>query len=74
MAVNIEDLLIELEELGTIVFCDVNSNQNFVVVMEYVSSDLSVMDEITNRYLSNDYQDNNQSTLINGVYKCEYSK
>jgi hypothetical protein len=73
MSVNIQGLRTELETEGTIIFCDISSTDIFLVVIENVTCDKSILDEITERYLSNDYQGKTNSTLRNSVYKCDYT-
>ena len=74
MSVNIQGLKTELEKKGTVIYCDNNSESNFVVVMDDVFVDRITIDEIVDAYISEEFSSSQLSTLKLGVYKCDYSK
>jgi len=69
-----ENLIIDISAHGSVVYCDENSEVNYVVVMEGVTSNKITLDIIVDGYVSADYGGSSLSTLSNGVYKCDYSK
>lgn len=66
------DLMIQdLSPLGTVIYCDWNSDWSWVVVMENVSNQLSV-DGVVNSHLNTTFISSIPSTLEGGVYKIQY--
>ena len=72
MAVDKQAFITDLEQYGTVDFCDVNNPQSWVVVMSNWTSDVSTFESIATMYLSQDYPNQADLTLVNGVLKSQY--
>ena len=71
--VNIDGLITQLNEKGTVIFCDENSELNFVIVLDNVECSKIEIDIIVASFLG-DYNSSQLSILDGGVYKADYAK
>ena len=75
MAVDVPGLNSDLDEYGEIKFCDVNSDTNFVVVIEEVSQEFyQEIYNIIDVAVTSDYPVIHNFDLTNGVLKVECLK
>lgn len=70
MAVDIAQLQTDLSSHGTVVFCDVHNEHSFLVVIEGVTN-YDATHGIIDTHVATDYPNQTNSTLVNGVLKCE---
>lgn len=71
--VNREALVNDLTQYGTVVFCDVNNDKSYIVVVSDVTTDLTTMKSICDTYLLTDYPYEKVMTLVDGTFKTEYN-
>lgn len=72
--VNTTELRNELELYGDVLFCDVNNDISYVVVVNNWSGGLSTYENIQNTYITTTYSKLINLTLREGVLKVEYNK
>jgi len=68
---NREELIAELEQYGTVEFCDQNNAISWVIVMNDVNTDLQTLSEIVNNGIGGVYPTLVVETLENSTYKTE---
>ena len=73
MAVDTQTLISELENYATINFCGVNNPRSYVVVLQNVITDEITIKNIIENYILTDYPSQDVMSLVDGVFKCQYS-
>jgi len=73
MAVDTQTLISELQNYGTVDFCGVNNSKSYVVVLQNVITDEITIKNIIENYILTDYPIQDVMSLVNGVFKCQYS-
>lgn len=73
MAVETQTLISELQNYGVVDFCGVNNPKSYVVVLQNVITDEITIKNIIENYIMIDYPNQDTISLIDGVFKCQYS-
>jgi len=73
MAVDRQALVNELEQHGTVVFCDSHLDMYYLIVMENWDTDIPTFDSIADKYVLQDFPNQGIITLENGVLKTQYN-
>lgn len=73
MAVDRQALVNELEQHGTVVFCDDHQGLYYLIVVENWDSDIPTFNGIANPFVLPDYPDQEIITLVDGVIKTQYN-
>jgi hypothetical protein len=73
MAVDRNALLQELEQYGSVVFCDQNNEISYLVVMSDWTSDAATFESIANIYIVPDFPYLYNFTLQDGTIKAQYN-
>lgn len=71
--VNREELVTKLEVYGTIIFCDVNTEDSYVIIMTDWVGTIDNFVDIVSVEIIPTYPETTQLTLIDGVIKSEFS-
>jgi len=74
MAVDTQNLEIELNNYGNVIVCDENNIKSFIVVVENVITDVTTIKTIIDGYVLNDFQILKDIRLSDGKLKCLYVK
>ena len=74
MAVDTQALITELEQYGTVEFCDINNEKSYIIVINNYNSDEATFLNLVNTYLIQDYPNQIALTIADGVLKSEYYK
>lgn len=74
MAVDTQNLEIELNNYGNVIFCNENNIKSFIIVVENLITDVTTIKTIIDRYLLNDFQILKDIRLSDGKLKCLYVK
>jgi hypothetical protein len=74
MSVDTVGLNNALEQKGDVVFCGVNNDISYIVVVENVTEPIDSLTTIVDQYLSSEYPNQTEVRLDNGVFKCERTK
>ncbi len=72
--VNREELVSKLEAYGTVMFCDVNSEQSYVIVMAEWTGTIDNFVDIVSVEVIPTYERTVALTLVEGVIKSEFDK
>lgn len=72
--VNREELRNELKQFGDIIFCDINNENSYVVVVENWTGTIENFETIANEYITPEYPNNITISLSNSLIKSEYTK
>jgi hypothetical protein len=74
MAVDTQNLEIELNNYGNVIACNENNIKSFIVVVENVITDVTTIKTIIDGYVLNDFQILKDIRLSDGKLKCLYVK
>jgi len=74
MAVDTQNLEIELNNYGNVIVCDENNIKSFIVVVENLITDVTTIKTIIDGYVLNDFQILKDIRLSDGKLKCLYVK
>ena len=74
MAVDTQNLEIELNNYGNVIFCNENNIKSFIVVVENLITDVTTIKTIIDGYVLNDFQILKDIRLSDGKLKCLYVK
>ena len=74
MVVDTQALITELEQYGTVEFCDINNERSYVIVVNNYNSDESTFLNLVNTYIIQDYPNQIALTIADGVLKSEFDK
>ena len=74
MAVDTQNLEIELNNYGNVILCDENNIKSFIVVVENLITDVTTIKTIIDGYVLNDFQILKDIRLSDGKLKCLYVK
>ena len=72
--VNREELVSKLEVYGTVVFCDVNNDKTYVIVMSDWTGTIDNFVDIVSVEVIPTYPQTGALTLVDGVIKSEFDK
>lgn len=70
--VNRQQLVTKLEVYGTVLFCDENTEESYVIVMENWTGTLDNFNDIVTVEVIPTYPETITTTLVNGVIKSEF--
>lgn len=73
MAVDRQALVNELEQHGTVVFCDAHLDMYYLIVMEDWDSDIPTFDTIADKYVLQDFPNQEIITLQDNILKTQYN-
>lgn len=74
MPVDRNQLVTSLQQYGTVVFCDINNDMSYVVVMNNWNASAETFQEIVNTYVIPYYPNEVTFTLIEGTIKSQFNK
>lgn len=74
MAVDTQAFITELQQYGTVDFCDINNEKSYIVVMSNYTADEATFLSLANTYLIQDYPNQVAFTIADNVLKTEYFK
>lgn len=74
MAVDTQNLEIELNNYGNVIACYENNIKSFIVVVENLITDVTTIKTIIDGYVLNDFQILKDIRLSDGKLKCLYVK
>ena len=74
MAVDTQAFITELQQHGTVEFCDINNEKSYVVVMSNYTADEATFLNLADVYLIQDYPNQLTLTINGGILKTEYFK
>ena len=72
MAVDTQAFITELQQYGTVDFCDINDEKSYVVVISNYTADEATFLSLADAYLIQDYPKQVTLTIMDGVLKTEY--
>jgi hypothetical protein len=72
--VNREELVTKLEVYGNVVFCDVNNDKTYVIVMNDWTGTIDNFVDIVSVEVIPTYPQTGALTLVDGVIKSEFDK
>lgn len=67
-------LITDLEQHGTIVYCDSHMDIYYLIVVDNWNSDIATFDSIADHYVLDDYPFQSVITFVDGVIKTQYNK
>jgi len=73
MAVDTQQLQVDLALHGDIIYCDEHNESYYLVVMENVA-DHNTVHDLIDSYVNSEYPNQTNCTLVDGILKCEKSK
>ena len=71
---NREELVGKLEVYGTVVFCDINNDESYVIVMNNWTGTIDNFVDIVSVEVIPTYPQTGSLTLVDGVIKSEFNK
>lgn len=74
MSVDRDQLIAALQQHGTVVFCDINNDHSYVVVMNDWSANTETFQQIANTYIIPYYPNEVTFTLVEGTIKSQFNK
>jgi|TARA_R100000084_G_C4632663_1_gene139224 hypothetical protein len=74
MPVDRNQLVTSLQQHGTVVFCDINNDHSYVVVMNNWDTNIEVFQDIVNVYVIPYYPYEITLTLVEGTIKSQFNK
>lgn len=72
--VNTEELRNELKQYSDIIFCGVNNENSYVIVVENYTQNIELFQEIITTYVISEYPNNISISFKNDILKAEYAK
>ncbi|MCP4761459.1 MAG: hypothetical protein GY870_06730 [archaeon] len=72
--INREALVNDLTQYGTVVFCDVNSDVSYVIIMDNWTGTIEDFNTILDTYVVTEYPNNITRTLVDGILKSQQDK